>query len=231
MGIDGGEDGLAFLEALLIDLGGEGEIADAEVGIAGIAAEAEWAEGVAEVTAAGVWIRLGGDADVGREVIQAAKLMGDDAAHAGVLDGGTGLVTGKHLAGAALVGGLAVGDGADDGEFVGDLGGVREEFGEFDAVEFGRDGLEWAADLDRSERFWIEGFVRGDAAGKINMDDGLGLGLDGSLLGLKAEEIRERETETADEADVEELPPGDTAEMSGIIVPGDGLEFGHRWKG
>ena len=60
------------------------------------------------------------------------------------------------------------------------------------------------------------------------MDDGFRLGLVAASCGLEAEEIGEGKAEPADEADVEELPPGDAAEMGGIIIPGDGLEFAHR---
>ena len=228
VGIDGGEDVLALLEALVIDLGGKGEIADAEFYVGGIAAKAEGAEGVAEVAAAGVGIGLGGDADVGREVVGAAKLVGDDAAHGGVLDGGAGLVAGEHLAGAALVGGLAVGDGADDGEFIGDLSGLGEEFVKKDAVELGGDGVEGAADFDGSEGLGVEGFAGGDAAGKEDVDDGFGFGLLGGFGGLETEEVGKGKTEAADEADVEEFAPSDTAEMGGVIVPGDGFEFAHN---
>ena len=83
-----------------------------------------------QVAGAGVVVRLVGDADIRRQVVARAELVGDDAAHAGEGEGRAGPVAGEHVVRAALVGGLAVRHRADDGDLVGDLGGLGEALAE-----------------------------------------------------------------------------------------------------
>lgn len=59
------------------------------------------------------------------------------------------------------------------------------------------------------------------------MDDCFCLCRLGSPGGLETKEIRYGETNPADEAHIEKFPSRDAAEMRGIIVPRDGLEFAH----
>ena len=94
----------------------------------------------------------------------------------GNVEGRAGPVAGEHVVRAALVGGLAVRHRAADGDLVGDLGRVLEQFVEEHAVELGRDRAQLAAVLDRGERLGIEGVLMGHAAGQEDVDDRLGRG-------------------------------------------------------
>ena len=134
----------------------------------------------------------------------------------GYSSAGRRAVAGEHVVRAALVGGLAVGHRADERDLVGDLRGFLHELAELDAGDFRVDGSERPAVFGGGEGLGIEGFLVGEAAGEEDVDDALG---DGVVLAvglgvaerLVAEELRQREADAAEQADVEELAAGRVA--------------------
>jgi hypothetical protein len=204
------EERAAAVEAFFIDPAREVEVAHLEISLRGIRAEGEGAVGGGEVAGVRVFVGDVGDADVGREVVAGAELVGDDGAHRWKGKRRGGAVAGEHVVGAALVGGLAVRHAADHGDLVGDVCRFLHELAELDAGDLRIDGSERAAVFGGCEGFRIEGFLVGEAAGEEDVDHAF---RDGRVFrellhrraGAGAEELRQREADRAEQAYVEEF--------------------------
>ena len=83
-------------------------------------------------------------------------MEGDERAAA---DGNWRGCAGHHVVIAAAVIGVFVADGADGGEFVGDLGEFGDHFTEVKAGDGGFDGFQIAANIGGGVGFGIETFV------------------------------------------------------------------------
>src|SRR6476620_7962538 len=116
MVIDRRQHVLALREALVIDAARQVQVAHAEISVGRIRAEAEGAVSGAEISRPRVWIGLGWNADIRRHVLPRAEFLADDAAEAGELDRRAGAVAGEHVVRAALVGGFAMRERANNGD-------------------------------------------------------------------------------------------------------------------
>ena len=96
--------------------------------------------------------------------------------------------------------------GADDADFIGDLGGRFQGLGKRDALEFGFGRAQRAAIFDRGEQFGIERFLGGDAAGEEDIDDRFGSRFEAGGLGAEFKEVAERQADAPDQAEKEEFP-------------------------
>ena len=100
---------------------------------------------------------------------------------------------------------LAVGDAADDGELVHDLGGQGQVLADVNAGDAGGDGVELAAKLAGRVGLRVPGLVLRRAAALVEDDDGV-LALGGTGLGLRlgAEKIGKCQAGGAEHAGVDE---------------------------
>jgi hypothetical protein len=89
-----------------------------------------------------------------------------------------GLVAGEHIVRAALVSRFAMRHRADDGDLVGDLRRLRQRFAKHFARRLGGDRPHVATIFQRRVRLRIERLLMGDAAGQVDMNHTLGLGLE-----------------------------------------------------
>lgn len=222
MCIDDGAHFAALGETRRVDAAGQREVAHGVVISRRIAAEGKGAERCAEVARASVGRGLIGDENVGREVGARAELVGDDAAHAGVLDRRAGPVAGEHRVRAAFVGRLAVRHRADDGNLVGDLGRFLQVFRKIETVDAGLNGFHGAAVFDRSRHLRVERLLVGHAAGEVNIDDrlcsaetGCGEWRDAGRVGLRAKQIAHGHPDGAEQADVEKFAATRLPEVRG----------------
>jgi hypothetical protein len=135
---------------------------------------------------------------------------------------------------AALVGGLAVGHRADDGQVIGDLRGVLEELRKLHAGNGGIHRAERPAVFDRGERLGVPGFLMGAAAGQEDVNQILRGCLDwrgcSGLRRLQAQDVAHGKAEAADEAGKKEFAAIDLLEVRGVIVPRDWFDFVHGWN-
>ncbi len=116
--VDGGQHAATAVETLRGDVLGSQEVAHGEALVGRIAAERERTEGAAHVARALLGDALARDDDVGRQVVAAALLVGDDGTVARELDGRARTIAGEHVVRAAFVRRLAVRHRPDHGELV-----------------------------------------------------------------------------------------------------------------
>src|SRR5258708_3959706 len=223
----------AFGKALLIDAVGQGQVANFEILARRVRPEAEGAVSGAEITGAGELGGQVGNADVRGQIVARAQFVRHDAAKARIMDRRAGPVTGEHVVRAPVVVRFTVGHGTDHGYFVRHFRGLPQVLGKDDAVEFGLYRAEGAAVFDGRQQLGIEGFLRGDAAGQIDVDDRLGRRtfadrVGGGGRGLQLEEVAHRQAEAAQQADVKELAPVGAPGMFGTIAPGTAAGLFHR---
>ena len=173
--IDDLEDAFASLEAFRRTALGQREVAHGEIATGRVATQPERPEGAAEIAAPGVLVGHVGNADVRRQIFARSELVRHHTADARVLERRAGAVAGEHVVRAALVGCLAVGHRAADGDLVRDLGGLFERLAEAHPRKLGGDVPAWPAILERGVRLGVERLLVCHAAGQENMDDRLGL--------------------------------------------------------
>ncbi len=128
---------------------------------------------------------------------------------------------------------FAVGHRPDHRYFVRHFRGLPQVLGKEDAIEFGLYRAEGAAVFDGRQQLGIEGFLRGDAAGQIDINDRLGRRafagrVSGGGRGLQLEEVAHRQAEAAQQADVKELAPVGAPGMFGTVAPGTVAGVFHR---
>ena len=206
---------------------GEFKIADRKTLVAGrIAAQAERPVRRAEITAAGVGIRHTGNANIGRKIVSYSQFMRHNGPEARELDRRAGPIAGEHVVGAALVGGLAVRHGANDAEFVGDIGCLLHVLAEHFPFDFRLHRAERAAVFQRGKGLGIPGFLGGHPTGQIDMDDALGgggRGRGGDTGGaggvLQLEEVAKRQPQPPDHSHIQEITTAGPAKMTGIPKP------------
>ena len=152
---------------------GKRDVAYLEVLLAGIGAEFKGAEFGAEIAGSALQRHIG-YGDVSRQVVARAELFGHHGADARMLNGGRGQIAREHLISSLRVIGNVAGDGANYGDFVGDLCGVGQILAEHDAGDFGLDHAQRPAVLDGSFGFGVPGFLSRQAAGQNDLNDTLG---------------------------------------------------------
>ena len=114
--------------------------------------------------------------------------------------------------------GFAMSHGADDADFIGDLGGFFQGFGKINAFEFGFGRAQWAAIFDRGQQFGIERFLGGNAAGEEDIDDRFGARFQAGGLGPEFKKVAERQAHTADQTDKEEFPAIGTPDVLATVA-------------
>lgn len=160
--IEVGEQFSAVAEAALVDSGGEAEVGDTpfwvgEVSVGLECGEAGWEE--AGPGHGGLFV-IAGDHDVRGEVSAfASGTEGDETADVGHLDGATGDLAGEGVLSSfgVVVDFHLVVHGANDGKFVGDLGGFRQEFRELHACDIRGNGFVGASVFGGCVRFGVPG--------------------------------------------------------------------------
>ena len=113
---------------------------------------------------------------------------------------------------AALVGRFAVGHRADDGDLVGHRGGFFHELTELNTGDFRIDRTKGPAVLRGRERFGIERLLMRQSAGQEDVDHPLGDPFFGFVEFLRRarlllQESRQGQAETAEQTDIEKVPP------------------------
>ena len=141
--------------------------------------------------------------------IEMLQLASDDRTHAGMqilvlvhsggVPGEDDLVAAR-VADVAVLGGML--QTADDGPFVHDAGGLRQEFAELDAGDRGGDRLELAPDIDRGVGLHVPGFELTGAAAHVEHDGGGGPLLRGARgrLGFRSQHVGQHQAPRAEQA-------------------------------
>ena len=198
--------GFAAFELLHGDAVGDAEVAHLEFALrTRVGVELKRAILAAEEPRAAFKAAHGRDRHIGRHAFAHSHEMRHHAAHLRVVDDRRRRVAGVEVIRCLLVIGDLAGDGADDGEFVGDLGEAGEIFAE-DLAGVGFGHTKSAAIFGGGFGFGVPGFLLGHAAGEVEMDDAFGFaffeetGLDGGA-GFVFEKVSHAEAEGAAEAD------------------------------
>ena len=224
MVIDDVADLAAGGESAIVHARRQAQVADLVVRPAGVAADAERPELRAEVAGAAV-LRGAGDRHVRRQVLARAELVRHHGTETRMHDRRALAVAGVHGVTRPAVIRLLAGDGADDGQLVGDLGQVAKVFIQDDAGQFRLGHAERAAILQRGVGLGVPRFLVGHAAGQDDLDDALGrafLALVVLLVGpgLHLEEVAQGQTESPDHADAQELAAAGLPKVGRVVFPG-----------
>ena len=133
-------------------------------------------------------------------------------------DGGWG--AGHQVMVSTTVVGILVADGANNREFVCDLGKQRNGFAEVHAGDSGGNGFEFATDIGRCLWFWIKGFVMRGAA--VQPDQNAvggfsGASTEGGGICTITKQFRKAQTSESAEAELQEISASKSVAVEGAV--------------
>src|ERR1051326_498745 len=143
-------------ESLFVHTSWQIQIANLEVPIGRVRAEAEGAISGAEKAGPRKRIRLAGDTHLWRQNVSRAEFMRDDAADARILNSRAGPPAGEHIVRAAVMVGFAMCHRPNDTNLVGDFGGLFQVLRKMNALDAGFDRSKGTPIFDGSENLGIE---------------------------------------------------------------------------
>ena len=168
------EHASARSEALVVDIAWQVEVLHGEIAVGRVASQRERRIGTAEIARAGEVGGHAGDAHIGRQVIAWPELVANNAAHAWENKCRIGAIASEHVVGATLMGGLTMGHGPTDSDFVGDLCGLLEMLAQLDAFNLAVDPTHFTPVINGSQRLGIEAVLVGHSTWQEDMNERFG---------------------------------------------------------